>query len=347
MKHPGVGQRGLALLVALLVTALVAVIVVEFTYSTEVESHLVRNGLNGLQARLLARSGVTLGELALALDAAQKSKRPPERVPVETLSDPWAQPFPPMPVGQGFGAAGFAIVDESGRFNLNALARQDALAVMRQQLFQGLLEFLGLDPNLLYPLLDWLDPGDDSDRESGAESPYYLGLRPPYVPRNGKLLAVEELNLVKGFGELSWEQWTTLRSVITVLPDDELRINVNTAPEPLLKGLFAALDLASVADSLIALREEKPLQEADLSEFFRAYVPQTQVRSIFRVRSDTFTIYGTGTAAGAEARIAATERLSREQFPARLSVIAWREGAAAPVFLTSPGPSDGMTEELP
>ncbi len=61
-------ERGIALVITLLVVALLTIIVVEFTYSVEVDAHMARNSLNGLQATLLARSGVNLGEAFLLHD---------------------------------------------------------------------------------------------------------------------------------------------------------------------------------------------------------------------------------------------------------------------------------------
>src|ERR1041385_1428501 len=153
-------ESGIALLVTLLVVTLLTILVVEFTYSTEVDAHLTRNALNSLQARYLARAGLTLAETVLRLDVQQKTANPPARPNSDSLLDPWAQPFPPRPVGEGVGDAGFRIDDESGRFNINALWQRPGLSPAtleaRKMLFQGLLAALGLDVNLLFPLLDWL-----------------------------------------------------------------------------------------------------------------------------------------------------------------------------------------------
>jgi general secretion pathway protein K len=253
-----------------------------------------------------------------------------------------------MPVGDGFGTAGFTILDESGRFNLNALSTnpQSAEGVMRQQMFQGILQSAGLDPNLLYPVLDWLDPGDDTDRESGAESPYYLGLKPPYVPRNARMLRLEELLLVKGFDQLTYEQWTVLRDVLTVLPNDELRINVNTAPELLLKALFDALGGPSVAVTILEQRSDHAFTEArELQATLTNYIPPLAIGK-FGIRSSYFTIYATGSAGDVERHLAVTEQIRREQFPPRVTLLDWRE-APRPVSLTSAEPSGGMTSALP
>jgi len=46
-------------------------------------------------------------------------------------------------------------------------------------------------------ILDWIDE-DSEVRTYGAEADHYSGLDPPYGPRNGPLLSVEELLLVRG-----------------------------------------------------------------------------------------------------------------------------------------------------
>jgi general secretion pathway protein K len=330
-------ERGVALLIALLMVAILTVTVIEFTNTIEVDGHLTRNALNYMQAGYLARSGIALGELTLLLDAIEKTRQPPLRPPAETPDDPWAVPFPPFPVGENFGAAGVIIIDESSRFNLNALEKRTSGpdAIMRQELFQGILETANLDPNLLYPVLDWLDPGDETDRESGAEAKHYLGLRPPYVPRNGRFRSLAELLMVKGFEETSYEQWGLLQAMITVLPNDELKINLNTAPEPLVRALFTALESESLSDTILSHREEGFfLNRGELTELLSAYqVPSIAVSS-FDIRSKIFTIYGVGSSGGLERHITVTEELRREAFPPQLRVL--RRGKnLPPVTLTS------------
>src|SRR5437667_3297862 len=61
-------ERGIALIVTLLVVALLTITVVEFTYSVEIDQHMARNALHSLQASLLARAGINLGEALLLHD---------------------------------------------------------------------------------------------------------------------------------------------------------------------------------------------------------------------------------------------------------------------------------------
>ncbi len=61
-------QRGMALIIVLMVVAILTIIVTEFTFSAQVDQHMVHNSLSGLQASLLARSGINIGEAFLLHD---------------------------------------------------------------------------------------------------------------------------------------------------------------------------------------------------------------------------------------------------------------------------------------
>jgi len=340
--RPRSRQSGVALLITLLVVTLLTILVVEFTYSTEVEAHLTRNALGSLQARYLARAGLALAETVLKLDVQEKTGNPPARPNTESLLDPWAQPFPPRPIGEGVGDAGFRIDDESGRFNVNALAQRPGLNPVtleaRKNVFQGILAALGLDVNLLFPLLDWLDPDDEVTGKSGAEREYYEALTPPYEPRNGRALSFDELRLVRGFGELSREQWSALRSALTVLPNEELLINVNTASELLLTGILGAVDDPAAAKAILSRREQNPFVDArELNEIPGWGQLPPQVRSLFTQHSTYFTIHAVGVAANVSRGLAVLERRSGQ----RLDVIDRRDEPGT-VALTSSGPSDGI-----
>jgi general secretion pathway protein K len=341
MKERG-RPAGIALLMTLLVVTLLTILVVEFTYSTQVDAELTRHFLSVTQASYLARGGVALAELTLKLDAAEKITSPPVRPPVETLLDLWALPFPPRPLGEGIGSAGFTIDDESARFNVNSLAGGPGINPValeaRKTLFQGVLAALGMDVNLLFPLLDWLDPDGEVSGKNGAEQAYYEKLVPPYLPRNGELLNLDELQLVKGFGDVTREQWAMLRAVVTALPREELRINVNTASEALLTALLVAVDEPAAAKAIVARRERQPfLSVIELDEIpgWRQ-VPQ-QVRSVFDVRSKYFTLHGIGIAADVSRGVAVLER----RVGANLEMLEWRDEVGV-ASLTSPAPSDGM-----
>ncbi len=65
-------ERGIALLIVLMIVALLTIIVTEFTYSVELDQHRARHALHALQAQLLARSGANIAEAFLVQDAEPK-----------------------------------------------------------------------------------------------------------------------------------------------------------------------------------------------------------------------------------------------------------------------------------
>ncbi|MGH7822305.1 MAG: type II secretion system protein GspK, partial [Candidatus Binatia bacterium] len=154
------------------------------------------------------------------------------------------------------------------------------------------------------------------------------------------------LVLVKGFEQLSWEQWTALRGLLTVLPNDSLRINVHTAPELLLTALFAKRDAESVARTLIDSRIERPFPDRKELDALLGSYGLGYLRDVFAVQSEFFTIYASGFAGDVERHLAVTERRPPRTFPPRLEVLNWRE-EALPVTLTSMDASVGMNAPLP
>ncbi len=117
-------QDGIALVITLLVAALLTIIVVEFTYSVEIDQHMARNALNGLQASLLARSGINLGEAFLLHD---------DDPAVDAYTEDWGNldALNSQFVLPDNMRLRVQIIDESGKLNIN-LTRPQNLNQFRQ-----------------------------------------------------------------------------------------------------------------------------------------------------------------------------------------------------------------------
>lgn len=151
---------------------------------------------------------------------------------------------------------------------------------------------------ILDALIDWLDP-DDQESEFGAESGYYRSLAVPYASRNGPVLDLAELLLVKGItpGLLYGENGRPgLAAFLTVYGSDN-RINVNTAPVVMLEALHPLMteELAELLDDFRRQQEHQELL-ADAG-WYRAVpgfpgdigLPASVLKvksSIFQVRSE-------------------------------------------------------------
>lgn len=244
------GESGVALLVVLLAITLLTIVVIEFTETAQVETHLAFSARNALQANYLARSGVNVAEALVLVDAQIGGGG-------DSLQDVWARPFPPLPIGDG--TVAFRVRDEARFLNVNDMLSAGTLRGERVDVFRRLFTILGIDPQVLMAIIDWID-ADSAPivTPPGAEQPYYLGLTPPPIVRNGPLLTLRELLLVRGVTPTILAR---LAGFVTVLPPaNELKVNVNTAPAEVLYALSpGTLGDHGVIDRLIMTRETAPL----------------------------------------------------------------------------------------
>ena len=248
---PPAHERGVALLVVLLAIALLTVVVVEFTHSAQVAIHGSLSARNALQAHYLARSGVNLAEAVLMRERLFGGDD------TDSEHDLWAQPFPPLPVGDGTVAV--RIRDEARALNLNDMLSVDGERAERIALFERLFEILGVERSVLAAIIDWLDADDEPwPSPPGAEQSFYLGLTPPVAVRNGPLITLRELLLVRG---VTPRLVAALDGFVTVLPAERsLRVNVNTAPPEVLYALSPRLaGDPGIVDRLLATRRDHAL----------------------------------------------------------------------------------------
>jgi general secretion pathway protein K len=251
----GQDQRGFALVLVLLVTALLTALTAEFINEVYVDTSARQNYVDGQQASLLAESGIT-GGIKL-LQSTLSSQR------YTSLLDPWARP---LKIDDPAGSLQVIIEEESGKLNLNYLVSANgSVAEPYHGMLARLLQKLKLPPDLAESATDWIDQ-DDQPTAAGAETNYYQGLRPPYGAKNGKLDTVEELLLVRGWTPESLEK---LRPSVTVYADQPgyftAAVNVNTAPKELLASLDEQMS-DSLADNILEYRKKTPFQTvADLA----------------------------------------------------------------------------------
>ncbi len=96
-------------------------------------------------------------------------------------------------VGHAGDAAGqslrFGLIDESSKFNLNALLVFD---LDEEQQRDILLALPDMTIEIADAILDWIDD-DEQPRQFGAENEYYGTLSPPYEAKNAPLESIDEL----------------------------------------------------------------------------------------------------------------------------------------------------------
>lgn len=233
-RSPVAAQRGVALLVALLVVALATVIVAGLLDRGELVAARTRNVLRNEQVEAFQQG--------LEAYAARVLLRDTEDGPVDANGDVWSLPLPPTPVPGGTISA--TMRDLDGCFNLNNLADPQQQTLWLQRL-RNLLGVLQLDPRIADAVADWIDL-DREPRDGGAEDNAYLGATPPYRAADRPFTHVSELRLVRG---VDGAVYARLAPYVCAVPAGTA-LNVNTAPVPVLRALAPQAITEAIAQRL-------------------------------------------------------------------------------------------------
>ncbi len=226
-------QRGVALIIALILVALATILATKLTFDGFLERQRSTGVLAAEQAMQFG-----FGAEALAADVLMQSN-----TQTVTLADPWAQPTQPLPItpqsdaeGEPIGTLQGALEDMQGRFNLNSLGhlvnnQPDPYPLAQ---FQRLLAAVGLEIKWAGIARDWIDADDAVGSPDGAEDSVYTSQTPPYRTGNWPMMSPTELMNLPGFGI---ERYRKIAPYVTALPQATPLINVCTASGPVLESL--------------------------------------------------------------------------------------------------------------
>lgn len=273
MRHAPRRQRGVALLVALLVVALAVILVAGLLDRGELAFARTRNALRAQQADAYALGLETYA--ARVLVAAQA-----EQPGLDTNASPWALPLPAQAVPGG--VIGATMRDLNGCFNLNNLSLRNATHARWADMFRRLLLELELDPALGEAVAGWL--AEDAD---GSEANRYLARSPSYRPRGGPFAHASELRLVRGVGAAAYAR---LAPHVCALPPGT-RLNLNTADPVVLASLDGlGLPVTITRELAQKLWNGGQARYASVDEFAQAAGVQAALLpgTMFGVRSDYF-----------------------------------------------------------
>ncbi|ABQ24888.1 type II secretion system minor pseudopilin GspK [Geotalea uraniireducens] len=234
-------ERGFALVITLIITALLVALAAEFVDEVYVDTSLSHNFVAGQQASILAASGVDGGIRLLQFDLAQQT--------YSSLMDRWAKP---LKIEDEQGSLLVTIEEESGKLNINDFPQNGNLdnnfaAEVASRLFNNLK--LKDSNSLIDALADWRGE-NEIPHTYGAKTQYYSTLKPPYEAKGGRLDTVEELALVKGF---AGEPLKKLMPLVTVYDGVQGGININTAQQEIIEALDKQID-ADKAKQVLAKR---------------------------------------------------------------------------------------------
>ena len=278
---PRSDERGIALLLTLLVLTLLVALILEFDVEARREYRDAAAFRDNFKATVLARASVQAARGVLQQDFI-KDKQTGQFF--DALTDIWAFPISNYVIGDGVLSA--QIEDERGKLNLNDLAAgRDPLAKKTKVLrFKRLFELVQVNPDLVDAIVDWVDQ-DEVPEASGAEGPYYQTLHPSYRAANAPLQTLLELRLIKGMTPDLIEK---LSKVATVYPQEgESRVNVNTAPLLVLQALDPRIT-QGVASDIIQARPFKTIQDLDRVSRFEAVGKELRLQNLYDIKSDLF-----------------------------------------------------------
>jgi general secretion pathway protein K len=209
-------ERGMALILTIMILAVITAMVIEFAYGVFTATSALYNWRDGQRLSAVALSGV--------------------RLAVKTVSDiPEGELYrftgsieiPVEGVFEGFtGTLIVTVTDENGKFNLNALSRASRDRKPYEAL-QALLRSAGVDVAVADRIADWVDSDSEPrlhDSEEGA--------------KNGPLDSLDELLFIKGIDR---EIYGRLLPHVTIYGMDpegtSLMININSASIPVIMSV--------------------------------------------------------------------------------------------------------------
>ena len=246
-------QTGAVVLAALVIAALATLAAVALVTTQSRATNEVSRQFDRGQALGLARAGTAWAAAILRQDERQTT--------LDTLQEPWAQPLPPTRVEE-VGLLQGQLFDQQGRFNLTNLVTGGAADTIEAGRFAALLTTLNLPTSLVNDLIDWQDADEvawSQAGSSGKEGSQPGGSAFPNRP----LSDLSELATVPGF---SATVIARLAPYVTVIPAHlgKQRINVNTAPLPVLMALVPGMTEAE-ARTVIEARIRIPFK--DVADF--------------------------------------------------------------------------------
>ena len=274
-------ERGIALLLTLLVLTLLVALILEFDAEARREYRDAAAFRDNFKATVLARASVQAARGVLQQDFL-KDKQAGQ--PFDALTDLWAFPITNYVIGDGLLNA--KIEDERGKLNLNDLAVSGDPIIKKAKVgrVKRLFELLQINPDLVDAIVDWVDDNDVPE-PAGAESLYYQTLRPSYRAANAPLQTLLELRLIKG---MTPEIMAKLAKLVTVYPHEgQSKVNLNTADPLVIQALDPGIT-QSVAADIIQSRPYKTIQELDRVSSFEDIGKVLRTQSLYDVQSNLF-----------------------------------------------------------
>ena len=282
-------QRGMAIISALLITAVVAVIAAGMLSRQSVFTR----SLDAEQSRLQG-TAVLLGGLEISRQLLWDARR---QDALTRLDQPWAQPIKNAGLNAGRGSFEGQLEDQQGKFNLRNLLANEQVDVGQLRSFEQLCAMIGIEAGLAqrishrviaaYPRRERVQGAAQSRFDSGrATSPDALGQSVPAT--QPMLRSLEDLRGIEGVND---RVLVRLSQYMSVIPANTW-VNSNTASAEVLAAVVPGLSL-SQARALVETRDRGQwfINRGDFINRLRS--PQVTVDELnVGITSEWFVLHG-------------------------------------------------------
>ena len=244
-RHSCSNQRGIAVISAMLIAALVAAVASYLLFEQQMIINRIDNHFSASQARRMSNAAIEWSRAIMAEDA--------KLGPIDHLHEPWNRKLPATPFESGV-INGF-ILDEQAFFNLNNLANPSGSNDAQSQALRLFMAEAGGSADAVDALLDWIDKDSEVTLPNGAEDNAYISQAASYKTANQLLTEIGNLSRVMGFNNNIVAKNT---QYFVVLPE-ATPINFNTASAEVLRLAFPALGQFEL-EAIITQRNIKPFE---------------------------------------------------------------------------------------
>jgi general secretion pathway protein K len=256
-------ERGIALIIVLLVTTVLTVLVLDLHQSVRIHFYIANNLTDGIKAAYLVRSGIQVAAGALLKDMQ------------DNKTDHWHEDWydflgkagmPAMPVAENE-LLMMEINDESGRFDLNQLVNKRGEANQQMvDVFVQLLTDEDIDPQLAHAVVDYIDVNEETFDHTGMEDQVYgyAAYQDGTTSKNSRFESLQEVRLVMGITD---EIWNKLEPLVTIYGDPKM--NLNTVHPKIIRAVVRALDPnadVTIADKIDQWRKQSETSSSDEGE---------------------------------------------------------------------------------
>lgn len=240
-------QRGVALIVAILLVALGTIIAAAMAYDNAMTARRAAATFDFDQALLTAEGAEALAAYGLQQQVRQNAAY------ISPVGQAWSQPLGPTEVIPDVMLQA-SLQDLQGRFNLNELVQNDGETPNTAAIaaFQRLLALLGMDRKWADYIVDWIDKDSTPMFPDGAEDSVYMEMDPPYRTPNLPITSTSELMALPGFTRADFDR---LAPYIAALPLGT-KINICSASPYVLDALSGVVEYSSDPAGFEKLRED-------------------------------------------------------------------------------------------